>query len=112
VHPQRGPLKDFFSHWIEGNRLVDLEPLKLSQTWWNGRKGDFLVAKRLDRFLISEYLLENPWIFKSKLVVGGMFDHMPILLKIDKRGSNPPSLLKYNHAWLLEEDYRSLVESY
>jgi hypothetical protein len=69
-------LEVFFTHWIEENHLIDLEPPKLSQTWRNGRKGEYLVAKRLDRFLISEDLLENPWTFKSWVVVGGMFDHM------------------------------------
>jgi hypothetical protein len=78
--------------------LIDPEPLKLSQTWKNGRKGDNMVAKRLNRFIILEDLIENPWIIKSCVAVGGIFDHMPILLKIDKKEAKSSSLLKFNQA--------------
>jgi hypothetical protein len=58
-HPRRDPMEGFFIHWIVSHQLVDLEPPKVSQTWRNGHKGDDLVAKRLDMFLIADKMLEN-----------------------------------------------------
>jgi hypothetical protein len=33
TYPRQDPQECFFSHWIEKNNLIDLEPLKLTQTW-------------------------------------------------------------------------------
>ena len=82
-------MESFFAHWIENHHLVDLEPPKLSQTWRNGRKGDDLVTKRLDRFFIVEKNMENPLIIKTSILVGGVSDHMPILIRISKRVPKP-----------------------
>jgi hypothetical protein len=38
-YPRRDPQEYFFKNWICKNWLVDLEPVKLSFTWSNGRKG-------------------------------------------------------------------------
>jgi hypothetical protein len=95
-HYKRGPLEGFFAHWIENHHLVDLEPPKMSQTWRNRRKGDDLVSKRLDRFLLAECFLENTYICKSSVMVGGILDHMLILLNIRKIGFKPPSPFKFN----------------
>jgi len=69
-----------------------------------------MVAKRLERFFISKDLLDNPKNFKLWVSGGGISDHMPILLKIDKRGINLSFLFKLNQAWLREE-YINLVRS-
>jgi exonuclease III len=41
-----------------------------------------MVAKRLDRFLLSEELIENLWSFNLRVEVGGISDHIPMLLEI------------------------------
>jgi hypothetical protein len=43
--PHKDPQELFFSNWICKNCMVDLEPLKLSHTWSNGRRGAHFVAK-------------------------------------------------------------------
>lgn len=53
-HPHRDPQEFFFSHWITGNHMVDLEPTKNYHTWRNDRKWEKIVAKRLDRFLFMK----------------------------------------------------------
>jgi hypothetical protein len=53
AHPRRDAQEFFLVQWIEKNQLVDLEPVKLSQTWRNGRGGVNLVAKQIDIFLLS-----------------------------------------------------------
>jgi hypothetical protein len=39
----------------------------------------------------------------------GISYHMPIVSKVAKNGPRPPSLMKFNHIWLNEEDYKRLV---
>jgi hypothetical protein len=72
-HPRRDPMEGFFIHWIASlasHKIIDMEPPKVTQTWRNGCKGDDLVTKRLDRFLIAKKMMENPWIMKSSVLVG------------------------------------------
>jgi hypothetical protein len=57
VHPRADKQSGFFLSLLENSRLVDIEPMKLSPTWKNFKIGDEEVAKRLDRFLVSEALL-------------------------------------------------------
>jgi len=56
-HPRRDLIEGFFIHWIASHQLVDLEPPKLFQMWRNGHKGEDLVAKRLDMFMIADKML-------------------------------------------------------
>jgi hypothetical protein len=53
------PLATFFTSLFTKNALVDLDPAELLPTWRNGRVGISGIEKCLDRFLISEDLL-NP----------------------------------------------------
>jgi len=91
--------------------MVDLEPLKLSQTWSNTRRGETFFAKHLDRFLVFEYFLNQVWKWSSWVLVGGNFDHLPILLKLELHGKNLPSSLKFYESWLKEEEYISLIKN-
>jgi endonuclease/exonuclease/phosphatase family metal-dependent hydrolase len=49
------PLADFFTNLFSTHHLVDFAPDHLTPTWRNGRVGSDSIAKRLDRFLISEH---------------------------------------------------------
>jgi len=57
---------------------------------------------------MSEALVGERYISKSWIGSGGLLDHLPILLKMEK-GNRPPSPLKFNHAWLLEEDFKNRI---
>jgi exonuclease III len=59
----------FFSHLLSSNGLIDIAPLKLLPTWRNMRVGEACIAKRLDRFLISESLAMLPFQFFNGLEV-------------------------------------------
>jgi hypothetical protein len=41
--------------------------------------------------------------------IGGIFNHMPIVLEVSKLGGMSPSTMKFNKDCLKEEDYKNLV---
>jgi hypothetical protein len=50
-------LASYFNQLFQDEGLIDVEPINLLPTWRNGRGDQDYVAKRLDRFLISEKLV-------------------------------------------------------
>jgi len=46
----------------------DVYPPMLVPTWDNGRKGDAYIAKRLDRFIIHESLMERMGNIQSNFI--------------------------------------------
>jgi hypothetical protein len=51
-------LQLYFSQLFQKGGMVDAAPVKLLPTWRNGRRGQDYIAKRLDRFLIDEKLMD------------------------------------------------------
>ena len=52
-------LSEYFRHLLSARHLVDPLITSPSPTWRNRRTGEQMVARRLDRFLIKEGLLQN-----------------------------------------------------
>ena len=75
-------LSAFFVVMFDSKELVDLQPMKLTPTWRNNRCGEQAISKRLDIFLILENLLSGSLIVKTWAEVGGLSDHLPILLQL------------------------------
>jgi endonuclease/exonuclease/phosphatase family metal-dependent hydrolase len=72
AHIRVDPLHLYFSQLIQGEGMVDVEPLKLLPTWQNGRGGLDYITKRLDWFFISEDLVMSriryrTWVCNSKI---------------------------------------------
>eukprot|EP01018_Ginkgo_biloba_P039380 Gb_12932 [translate_table: standard] len=99
----------FFRKLIDTG-LIDIEPVKLKPTWRNKRLGDERITKRLDRFLVSESLLEDTLRLKQWVGSRGESDHFPVLLVLTEVGKRPPSRFKFNHGWLAEDDFVQLVK--
>lgn len=62
---------------------MDLASSKLFPTWGNGRSGEESVAKWLYLFLILEGLMDVEWNIKSWVDVGGILNHMDIVLNLE-----------------------------
>ena len=103
-------MSPFFTALFESKELVDVQPLKLTPTWRNNRSGDQVISKRLDQFLLSKNLLSVSLIIRTWVEVGGLSYHLPVLLQIQKPEDKPVAPFKFNLEWLLEEDYRKLIE--
>eukprot|EP00253_Pinus_taeda_P033361 PITA_33361 len=102
------PLSDFFSNTLHSHNLIDVNLIKAKPTWRNRRIGEGRVAKRLDRFLISEDLMSSIPMIRQWVGEGGNSDHFPILLEFKKPPPKPASPFKFNAAWLQEESFNTL----
>lgn len=79
MHCQHDPLVDFIADIFSTHQLKDIRPHKLCPMWFNGRKGVEYIAKRLDRFLVQEGLLELMDLFKSSVAELLISNHRPII---------------------------------
>jgi hypothetical protein len=57
---------------------------------------------------IQKYV-RNRWAISSRVEIGGILDHLSILLEISKASMNRHYPLKFNLEWLKEEYYRNMV---
>jgi len=57
-------LADFFIHNLMELNLIDIEPISLKPSWRNMRTGENRVAKRLDRFLVADSLVERHFLLR------------------------------------------------
>jgi hypothetical protein len=83
--PREDLERGFFLSLLEKTRLFNFQ---------NFRTGNEEVAKRLDRFLISESLMAMGFRFKSKVVEGRISYHRPIILQRRTSSKAPPASLK------------------
>jgi hypothetical protein len=81
IHPRQEPLEEFFIHFFERHKLVDVEGAKLVPTWRNFRRNDEAISKRIDQFLISESLIGNSFLIKSWVAMVGFLIIYPFCSK-------------------------------
>lgn len=76
-----------FGDMISEKRFVDIPTINGIHAWNNRRGGKNQIASILDRFLISEQII-NMDIFIETMILSTMgADHWPIRLEIDIKGS-------------------------
>eukprot|EP00253_Pinus_taeda_P033955 PITA_33955 len=105
------PLTEFFIHFLQDHNLIDPSPISLSPTWRNRRSGEDRIAKRLDRFLISEGLIRLVPLFRQWVEATGNSDHFPIFLELSFPPPKPPAPFKFNSSWLEEPYFNSVFKS-
>jgi endonuclease/exonuclease/phosphatase family metal-dependent hydrolase len=110
-HARVDPLQPYFSKLLQEEGMVDVEPLKLQPTWRNGRRGQEFIAKRLDRFLISEDLATTGFRYRSVVCNLNISDHMPVILHLEKDIREVSFPFKFNSIWLDEPEFVNFVRS-
>ena len=88
---------------------MDIEPIKLKPTWRNNICGDGGVAKRLDRFLVTDQVVDKIHYLREWVGCGGISNHLPIFLELRNGPTQPPSPLKFNKTWLKDESFTQLL---
>jgi hypothetical protein len=104
------PLKNYFLKFLDQWGLVDVEPQKLTPTWCNRRVGSDRVAKRLDRFLLTDDLLDSSALVRQWVTFGGESDHHPILFEFGTSSRRMTSPFKFFEVWLTNPSFMELVK--
>jgi hypothetical protein len=78
-------------------------------TWRNGRVGQDSIARRLDRFLVSEDLLIASGLYNSWVELPFISDHAPILLQLEAPPNYKIYPFKFNPQWISEVGFGELV---
>eukprot|EP00253_Pinus_taeda_P004657 PITA_04657 len=105
------PQSDFFFQLLTDNKLINPSLINLKPTWRNRRAGEDRIAKRLDRFLITEGFLSRVPLFRQWIDEIGNSDHFPIFLDLSFPPQKPPAPFKFNSSWLLEPSFNNLFKS-
>lgn len=66
---------ELFNDMIESLRLVDIPTINGIFTWNNRRGGKNQIASRLDRFLVSETIMNRDVFIEAKIMPSLGFDH-------------------------------------
>jgi hypothetical protein len=78
-----GQLAHYFINLFLTKKLIDVVPGRRMPIWQNGHSGSQFLAKRLDRSLLSEDLIESVGIYRSWVEYPFISNHVPILLQLD-----------------------------
>lgn len=104
-------LAGYFISLFGNSKLQDITPCVLSPTWSNGRASTLSIAKRLDKFFFSEALCDSVGKYRSWNLSTGVLKHRAIILKVvfDREPMVYP--FKFNHTWLVEENFCVFVKT-
>ncbi|KAA3470354.1 reverse transcriptase [Gossypium australe] len=105
-----------FSELLEELSLVDIKTRIGWFTWSNNREGLSLVKERLDRFLVSEDIVENMPFIETKVVRQFKSDHDAIFMntvgsKLRERCVKPKHWLRYDTCWAKEKEAKDIINS-
>ena len=102
-------MTDYFTEKLVERSWLDIEPIKLKATLRNNRCGDGRVAKRMDRFLMAEQVMDMTHYLRQWVGCGELSDHLPIFLELMNGPTQPPSPMKFNKTWLKDESFTNLL---
>ncbi|PPD78723.1 hypothetical protein GOBAR_DD24346 [Gossypium barbadense] len=94
-------LMDEFGDILKELSLTDVKNCNGWFTWTNNRDGNRLVKERLDRFVISDYIMVRMQFLASYIVRQSKSDHEAILMdlygnKSKEKGNNPMVWFRYD----------------
>lgn len=106
------PLSIFFEDSLDSHNLIDIPSAKIQPTWRNNRTEAPSLARRLDRFLIREALVNRGYQVRQWIGSGGVFDHRSIYLELTAAHNKPKAPFKFNSTWLKDAGYMKAVSDY
>ena len=110
THARLDPLLSYFTQKLEESNFLDIGPVKFKPTWRNNIVGEDNIAKRLDRFLIKDTLLEKSFQLKQWIGHGGISYHYPSFLELINGMNKLPNPFKFNRTWLNDDTFLKLVK--
>lgn len=104
-HSQLDPLSDQLSILLEKHGLIDVPMNKKLPTWHNRRIGDAALWRRLDMYLIHEYLLTSLTNYRQWVGTRGISYHSPIYLEVACSFKKPRAPFNFNLTCLKDPEY-------
>jgi len=89
---------------------LDIKLDKIVPTWKNGHVGLDAIEKCLDIFLISKELLLEVKLHRTWVEYPFVYDHAPILLRLEDTNLYIPYPFKFHAQWLEEKEFNDLVK--
>ncbi|KAK8302591.1 hypothetical protein V6Z12_D04G097400 [Gossypium hirsutum] len=107
-------MMDDFWDILDVLNLSDVKTKNGWFTWTNNREGTGVIKERLDRFLISDIIIEKMPFITSSIVRQSKSDHEAILL--DLYGNNPKekgydlrAWFRYDICWAKEQEAKDII---
>jgi len=101
-----------FNEMITEQRLVDISTINGIHTWNNQRGGRNQIASRLDRFLLSEQIMNRDVFVEAKIIPAMGSDHWPIRLEIDIKKNSSKKPFRFESFWLRNPQFLPKVEEW
>jgi exonuclease III len=101
-----------FKTLIEQLNLVDMETRNGIFTWSNRRTGNQHVACRLDRFLVTDALLESDQAMEANIMPKAGSDHWPIEFCLDTGRPSRPKPFRFEKFWLTHPNFQQLAQDW
>jgi len=98
-----------FQTFIDEMKLVDIGMHNGIFTWSNKRGGESQVASKLDRLIISKYLMLNDKEMVAGVLPFGCSDHWPIQMEVQGVGKPGNRPFRFENIWLSHLDFISNV---
>ncbi|PPD97602.1 hypothetical protein GOBAR_DD05374 [Gossypium barbadense] len=109
-------LVDEFKNILEELSLTDVRTCNGWFTWMNNREGNRLIKERLDRFVISDDIMERMSFLASFVVRQSKSDHEAILMDLygsqpKQQGYDPKVWFRYDRCWAKEREARDIISN-
>ena len=106
LDPERSKFKSLPAHL----KLVDIENSNGTFTWSNRRSGNQHIACRLDRFLVTEEIMESGSYLESLILPKAGSDHWPLALQLDTGEIPKYNPFRFEKFWLSHPDFQQLAK--
>lgn len=97
---------------LDQAHLIDIPMNKPLPTWRNTRVGEATLARRLDRFILQNLMIQRLSHYRQWVGSRGISNHSLIYLEIFGPPIKPKAPFKFNSSWLLDPSYIKLVSNY
>lgn len=101
-----------FNEMVTEQRLVDIPTINSIHTWNNRRGGRNQISSRLDRFLISEQIMNRDLFVEATIMPAMGSDHWPIRLEINIKKNPLNRPFRFEAFWLRNPQFISKVKEW
>jgi hypothetical protein len=108
-NPARSRMEDFQT-WSDSYNLIHLNTRCSEFTWSNGRDGNSLTERRLDRVICNQALIDCCSSLSATTLVKHRSNHFPLFLELHNSLETFASQFKFFRMWTLHPDCKSIVQ--